>query len=73
MHELIQNIEMQLSVYTGKINNLRNYKVNKANAKSIYTPIPKMTIRSERYKLEVFPEYTETDSALRIRWYRYDS
>jgi hypothetical protein len=73
VHVLLQDIETQISVYMGMMNNVRNNKVSKADSKYRYTLIPKMTIRSDRYKPEVFPEYTEKDGAPRIRWYQYDS
>ena len=50
VHVLLQDIETQISVYVGMMNNVRNNKVSKADSKYRYTLIPKMTIRSDRYK-----------------------
>lgn len=73
VHVLLQDIEMQISVYMGAMNKVRNNKVSKADSKYRYTLVPKMTIRSDKFKPDVFPEYSDRDGAPRIRWYQYDS
>lgn len=73
VYVLLQDIEMQISVYMGLMNNVRNNKVSKADSKYRYTLIPKMTIRSDKFKPDEFSDYSEKDCAPRIRWYQYDS
>ena len=44
VHVLLQDIETQISVYVGMMNNVRNNKVSKADSKYRYTLIPNLNL-----------------------------